>query len=673
MLADLGARLGSYWVSAIAACFAVGALVEDLASPTVVIGGRRYDRGSEAVITAVLCGVVALVALRGRLGVAAPLSALALVGVASFAAPAWVLDSGFLFLLVMLACGIAGYMAESWLDRAGLIVLVAAGSAAAWRNPDRGWGQWFSVVAFMSIAWVVGAMIRRPVVRAQADRASLRESEQRFRAFMDNGPVLTVILDSEDRVVFLGEPALRVLGVGAEVVGLHATELLPPEFIERYRPLFQGARDTGEVQTAVVPLPLPDGSVRDMQAYYFRVPGEPAGMVGGISLDVTESLASQRMLAAAAEEEAALRRVATLVAAEASDSDVFAVATEEVGRLLHAQTTNMVRFTAGLEAVVLGAWNEPGVASVPTDTTVVMDGDTVLTRVFRSSSPARMDSYDGIPGALADRLRALGVRSSVAAPILLQGHLWGAFTASTTLAEPMPVGAEQRIAHFADLVAHALANNEARGELAASRERIVEAADAARRRLARDLHDGAQQRLVALMITLRLARRQFPDHPEKVLQHIDGAIEELETAVEELRELAHGIHPAILTDHGLPAALRAMVVRSAVAVQVHCQVPDRLPPPVEAALYFVCSESLANMHKHGNASAATITLIADDEQISLDIIDDGRGGAAVRSGGGLEGMHDRIQALGGRFHLDSPAGGGTRIHLSMPRPATAPR
>src|ERR1700704_2130747 len=153
-MADLSLRFGRYGVSAIAACFAVGALVEDLASPTVTIAGRSYDRGSEVVVIAVLCGVVALVALRGLLGTAAPLSALALIGVASLPAPAWVLDSTFVFLLAMLVCGISGYMAVSRLDRAGLIVLLAAGSAAAWRHPIGGWGQWSSVVAFMSIAWV---------------------------------------------------------------------------------------------------------------------------------------------------------------------------------------------------------------------------------------------------------------------------------------------------------------------------------------------------------------------------------------------------------------------------------------------------------------------------------------------------------------------------------------
>jgi signal transduction histidine kinase len=297
-----------------------------------------------------------------------------------------------------------------------------------------------------------------------------------------------------------------------------------------------------------------------------------------------------------------------------------------------------------------------------------MDSDTVLHRVFRTAAPARIDSYDNVPGELAARLRTLGLRSAVGAPILLQGRLWGAFTAARIDAEPMPAGAEHRIGHFSELVAQALANNEARSELAASRERIVEAADGARRRLARDLHDGAQQRLIALMITLRATRRKLAGAPPDALRQVDEAIGQLSLAVDELRELAHGIHPAILTDHGLTAALRAMVAKSVVPVDVVSDLSGRLPPPVEVALYFVCSESLANVHKHADPTIATIRLTADDSHVSLAIDDDGRGGAAVRRGGGLEGLLDRVEALGGTFEFESPAGGGTHVQVRLPLP-----
>jgi PAS domain S-box-containing protein len=517
---------------------------------------------------------------------------------------------------------------------------------------------------------VFGLPGRRPplvgvLVGDARDRVSLRAGEQRFRAFMDNGPALTVIMDRDDQPVFMGRPALQMLGIDLDDLSRPADELVDPGFLEAFRPMLARVRDTGQLQSSVVSFPLPDGRVRDMQVYYFPLPGEPEGMVGGISLDVTETRAAQRQLADAAEEEAALRRLATVVAAEADDEEVFGVVTREVGRLLRAQTTNMVRFGTGSEAVVLGAWNQTGAASVPVGTTVMMDGDTVLTRVFRTAAPARIDSYDDIPGELAARLRGLGLRSSVAAPILLQGRLWGAFTASTTEPDPMPPGSEERIAHFAELVTQALANNEARSELAASRERIVEAADHARRGLARDLHDGAQQRLVALMITMRATRRRLEGAPQDALEKVDDAIDQLSLAVEELRELAHGIHPAILTDHGLPAALRAMAAKSLVPIDVHCELPNRLPAPLEAALYFVCSESLANMHKHADAPSATIRVSTDDTQVHLSINDSGRGGAAVRPGGGLQGLEDRVQALGGTFAVHSPPGNGTHTRVSL--------
>jgi signal transduction histidine kinase len=178
---DLMARFGRHAVSALAACFAVGALVEDLVSPSVTVGAGGYDRGSEVVMAAVLAGAVTLVALRERLGVVAPISAVGLFGLALPSASAWVLDSAFVYLLVMLICGLGGYLARSRLSHAaGLLVLWVVGSLAAWRHPDPNWGQWAGVIAFMSIAWVAGTIVRGPVVRARfaENRAVQLEREQ---------------------------------------------------------------------------------------------------------------------------------------------------------------------------------------------------------------------------------------------------------------------------------------------------------------------------------------------------------------------------------------------------------------------------------------------------------------------------------------------------------------
>jgi signal transduction histidine kinase len=176
---DLRARLGRHAVTVLAACFAAGALVEDLVSPTVTLGSGRYDRGPEAVVAAVLVGAVALLALRDRLGVVAPICAVALFGLATLPAPAWVLDSTFVYLLVMLTCGLGGYLAQSRLTHAaGLLVVLLAGSTAAWRHPDRHWGQWAGVIAFMSIAWVAGTIVRGPVVRARSAESRAVQLEQ---------------------------------------------------------------------------------------------------------------------------------------------------------------------------------------------------------------------------------------------------------------------------------------------------------------------------------------------------------------------------------------------------------------------------------------------------------------------------------------------------------------
>ena len=208
--------------------------------------------------------------------------------------------------------------------------------------------------------------------------------------------------------------------------------------------------------------------------------------------------------------------------------------------------------------------------------------------------PARIDDYDALDGSLAVHLRGLGFRCAVAAPIFLDGRLWGAVIVSSIDPEPFPAGAEQRIADFAELAAQALANADAREELAASRARIVAAGDAERRRLERNLHDGAQQRLVSLALMLRMAARRHPGDPDLV-----RAGEELTHALQELRELARGIHPAVLTERGLEPAVEALATRAPLPVELDVSLGDeRLPGPVEAAAYYVVAEALTNVAKY---------------------------------------------------------------------------
>jgi signal transduction histidine kinase len=201
----------------------------------------------------------------------------------------------------------------------------------------------------------------------------------------------------------------------------------------------------------------------------------------------------------------------------------------------------------------------------------------------------------------------------------------------------------------------------------ASRARIVEAEDTERRRIERDLHDGAQQRLVALQIALQLLRRRVAaDADDATLAEIDASVSETQLAIDEIRELARGLRPAILTESGLGPALEALARRSRIPVVVDARIEERLPAAVEATAYFVVTEALTNAARHADATRVRVTGSVDGSLLLLDIEDDGRGGAVPGGGTGLIGLEDRVAALGGRFAVDSPPGAGTRIHVELP-------
>ena len=286
---------------------------------------------------------------------------------------------------------------------------------------------------------------------------------------------------------------------------------------------------------------------------------------------------------------------------------------------------------------------------------------------MRSSGRAqRIDDYDRASGALAGQLRALGYRSSVAAPVTVGGRLWGALIASTRDPEGLTENVERRLCDFADLVAQALSNADACDKLAASRARIVEAGDAERRRLERNLHDGAQQQLVSLAVQLRLVEARLEKDPAAARADLVNAREQLGQALDELRELARGIHPAILTDGGLAPALSALATRAPVPVEI-TEVPgERLPEPVEAAAYYLIAEAITNVAKHARASHVAVSVRRDDGRVLVNVADDGVGGAESAGGSGLSGLSDRVEALHGRLRIDSPRGGGTRIEAQIP-------
>ena len=378
------------------------------------------------------------------------------------------------------------------------------------------------------------------------------------------------------------------------------------------------------------------------------------------ALAVTES--AQRALAA---EQAALRRVATLVACDAPPSQVFERVTEEVGRLLELPAANVLQYDGARTATIVGAWSEDGPPRFPVGVQLDVDGDTVVARVVRTGNPARVN-YDHASGTLAAKIRSAGYRTAIAAPVHAGGRLWGVLAAASTSVEPPPEGLEQRLCDFAELVALALANADAYEKLAASRAKLVEVSDAERRRLERNLHDGAQQRLVSVALGLNLVRAKLDSDPGAARELLGNAQADLARGLEELRELARGIHPAVLTERGLGAALDALVARAPVPVEVAALPQQRLAPPVEAAAYYVVAESITNIAKYAHASSATVSITCTDGAASVIVADDGVGGADPTRGSGLRGLAMRVEALNGRLDVDSPHGGGTRIAAEIP-------
>src|SRR5829696_453160 len=360
--------------------------------------------------------------------------------------------------------------------------------------------------------------------------------------------------------------------------------------------------------------------------------------------------------------QSALRRVATLVAADPDPGSLFDCVCKELGGVLGVNSTDMLRYEGNGTATVVGAWTASGAPSFPIGTSVPVDGHTVTAKLYRSGRPQRVDDYADVGGELAARLRAFGVRSAVGAPIKVAGGLWGAIMAVDAQPYAFPDGTEERIAEFAELVTAALANADAREQLAASRARIVQAGYEERRRLERDLHDGAQQELVAAAVSLRLAREKLSRATEDARALVDAALDQLQAGLRDLRELAAGIHPSILSDRGLGAALQALATRSAVPVELESLPPERLPAAVEPTAYFVVAEALTNAAKHAHCEHAEVGVRVDDGWAVVEVRDDGVGGAdASRTGSGLRGLADRVSALGGQLDVESPAGGATRI------------
>ena len=377
-------------------------------------------------------------------------------------------------------------------------------------------------------------------------------------------------------------------------------------------------------------------------------------------------------LRAIAGEQAALRRVAALVAGGAAPGAVFAAVAEEAGNLLpEADLTMVGRYDADGAVEVAGGWSRTG-GDLLAGRRSELGGQDVSTLVFRTGRPARAGDLSG-GGAVTAAAFEMGMRSAAGAPVRAGGRLWGVVIAASARQNALPPGAEHRLATFTELTAAAIASAPAQAELAASRARIVAAADETRRRIERDLHDGAQQRLVTLALQLRAAQETVPPQLGELRAELGRVAAGLTGTLEELRGYARGIHPAILTDGGLAPALKALARRSPVPVTLEVQLTGRLPEQVEVTAYYVVSEALANAARHAGASAVHVGAGAAGDVLRLAVRDDGIGGADPARGSGLAGLNDRVAAIGGTLSVRSRPGEGTVLRAELPaRPGQPP-
>jgi signal transduction histidine kinase len=379
-----------------------------------------------------------------------------------------------------------------------------------------------------------------------------------------------------------------------------------------------------------------------------------------VSLDNAQLYADYRRIA---DEQAALRRVATLVAEGPPPTAVFDGLATEMQRLLDADGVTLGRFEPGEEVTVVAHRGWDG-SDLRAGTRFSHQGKSVTAEVRRFQRPARLESFDAADGPIANYLRDQGVRSSVGAPIFVEGRLWGVAVVYWTREESPPADTEERVGQFAKLLEIAIANADSREQLIASRARVLAAGDEARRRVVRDLHDGAQQRLVQAVLALKLAQRAIRNDDAEAGPLVGEALAAIEQGNEELRDLAHGILPTSLTRRGLRSAVAAMVQRLGVPADV--DVPDeRFPAEIEASAYFIVAEALTNIVKHAHATRAEVRASVQDGMLRVEVHDNGVGGADPRSHG-LVGMSDRVAALRGRFEFESPPGVGTTVAATLP-------
>jgi PAS domain S-box-containing protein len=493
---------------------------------------------------------------------------------------------------------------------------------------------------------------------------------------------LVCVLDRDGRILLFNEACERATGFGRdEVLGRDAREcVIPAEEQEAFGEFLAYVWKTGVPSPQVGHWMTKDG--RRLLIAWSNKPmvdagGTPVSLVTtGIDLtdrgprpeDDERALegdpkAKLVEIGRLATEQRALRRVATLVASEVSPERVFAAVSEESARVLQVNASAVLRYETDGTATIVGRHNRDMIDLFRVGETLPAEERSAVGQVRTTGTSARVDDWGAIGGDLGKALFATGYRSTAAAPVVVAGALWGAVAIAS--GDPLPPEAESRLGAFCELASLAVASAQARADLIASRARLVKAGDEQRKRLERNLHDGAQQRFVSVVLTLRLARDRLAADPATAAALLEQVARELDAGLEELREIARGLHPAILSDHGLRHALTTLAER--IQIPVTIEVPDeRLPEHLEATTYYIVSEAMTNVAKHARATHATVSVRREGDVVRCEVADDGRGGADASTGTGILGLRDRAEAAGGTLSVVSPAGQGTVVSATLP-------
>jgi PAS domain S-box-containing protein len=488
---------------------------------------------------------------------------------------------------------------------------------------------------------------------------------------------LVCVLGRDGTILFFNDACERATGYAREeVLGRNAGDLvIPPEEAEAFHDVLSYIWSTGQSSPQVGNWLTKDGG-RVLLAWSNRLllgdDDSPLYLVTtGIDLSATrredavtgDTEAKLAEVGRLAQEQRALRRVATLVASQVSPERVFQAVSEECARVLEVDSSAVFRFQGDDTATVVGRHHRRGPDVFPIGTRIPADESSGIGQVLRTGQPARISDYSARTGAVAEGIRTMGYASTVSAPIVVAGILWG--TVGIGSSEPLPADTEPRLGAFCELVSLAVASAQAREDLQRSRARLVKAGDEQRRTLERNLHDGAQQRLVSMALTLRLARTKLASDPTTTANLLEGAAHELDQALEELRELARGLHPAALTEQGLGPALENVARRLPVEIEIAAPA-ERLPDNLEATAYYIVAEALTNVAKHAQATHARVRIAREADRVRIEIVDDGRGGADPFAGSGILGLRDRAEAAGGTLFVISPPGKGTTVTGQLP-------